>query len=118
MAPDFTLPATTGDKVTLSSFRGKAPVVLAFFPAAFTGGCTKEMLAYQANFSKFEGAATKVFGVSGDGPSGIPLAIVSETKAPIAQVITAALRREKAFRVLTTDERPHGAQPLTEAAVR
>lgn len=59
-----------------------------------------------------------VFGVSGDGPSGIPLAIVSETKAPIAQVITAALRREKAFRVLTTDERPHGAQPLTEAVVR
>lgn len=66
MAPDFTLPATTGDKVTLSSFRGKAPVVLAFFPAAFTGGCTKEMLAYQANAAKFEGAATKVFGISGD----------------------------------------------------
>jgi thioredoxin-dependent peroxiredoxin len=66
MAPDFTLPATTGEKVTLSSFRGKAPVVLAFFPAAFTGGCTKEMLAYQANSAKFEGAATKVFGISGD----------------------------------------------------
>jgi peroxiredoxin len=40
--------------------------VLAFFPAAFTGGCTKEMLAYQANSAKFEGAATKVFGISGD----------------------------------------------------
>ena len=65
-APDFTLPATTGDKVTLSSFRGKAPVVLAFFPAAFTGGCTKEMLGYQANLAKFEGAETKVFGISGD----------------------------------------------------
>jgi len=37
-APDFTLPATTGGKVTLSDFRGKANVVLAFFPAAFTGG--------------------------------------------------------------------------------
>ncbi len=37
-APDFTLPSTTGDKVTLSSFRGKKGVVLAFFPAAFTGG--------------------------------------------------------------------------------
>lgn len=66
MAPDFTLPATTGEKVTLSSFRGKAPVVLAFFPAAFTGGCTKEMLGYQASMAKFEGAATKIFGVSGD----------------------------------------------------
>ena len=38
MAPDFTLPATTGGKVTLSDFRGKNMVVLAFFPAAFTGG--------------------------------------------------------------------------------
>ncbi len=66
MAPDFTLPATTGEKITLSSFRGKAPVVLAFFPAAFTGGCTKEMLAYQANAAQFEGAETKVFGISGD----------------------------------------------------
>ena len=38
MAPDFTLVATTGGKVTLSDFRGKNFVVLAFFPAAFTGG--------------------------------------------------------------------------------
>ena len=38
MAPDFTLTDTTGKKVTLSEFRGKNNVVLAFFPAAFTGG--------------------------------------------------------------------------------
>jgi peroxiredoxin len=38
MAPDFTLNATTGGKVKLSDFRGKSNVVLAFFPAAFTGG--------------------------------------------------------------------------------
>ncbi len=38
-APDFTLPATpSGKPVKLSDFRGKSPVVLAFFPAAFTGG--------------------------------------------------------------------------------
>jgi peroxiredoxin len=37
-APDFTLNATTGGKVTLSELRGKYNVVLAFFPAAFTGG--------------------------------------------------------------------------------
>ena len=37
-APDFSLTATTGGKVTLSEFKGKFNVVLAFFPAAFTGG--------------------------------------------------------------------------------
>jgi peroxiredoxin len=37
-APDFTLPSTTGQPVKLSDFRGKKNVVLAFFPAAFTGG--------------------------------------------------------------------------------
>jgi len=38
IAPDFTLPSTTGKPVKLSDFRGKNAVVLAFFPAAFTGG--------------------------------------------------------------------------------
>ena len=38
MAPDFTLPSTAGGSVTLSSFRGKSNVLLAFFPAAFSGG--------------------------------------------------------------------------------
>lgn len=37
-APDFTLPATNGKNITLSEFRGKKNVVVAFFPAAFTGG--------------------------------------------------------------------------------
>lgn len=37
-APDFTLPGTNGGDTTLSSFRGKKNVVLAFFPKAFTGG--------------------------------------------------------------------------------
>ncbi|GAB4369948.1 MAG: hypothetical protein OHK0021_12900 [Bryobacter sp.] len=39
MAPDFTIPNTAGrEPFTLSSFRGKSGVVVAFFPAAFTGG--------------------------------------------------------------------------------
>ena len=66
LAPDFDLPSTKGGRVKLSDFRGKSPVVLAFFPAAFTGGCTKEMLAYQASLAKFQGHTAQVFGVSGD----------------------------------------------------
>ena len=65
-APDFELPSTAGGKVKLSDFRGKKNVVLAFFPAAFTGGCTKEIAGYQANIAKFEGAETQVFGISTD----------------------------------------------------
>ncbi len=38
MAPDFSLPATTAKSISLSEFRGKKNVVVAFFPAAFTGG--------------------------------------------------------------------------------
>ena len=65
-APDFEMPSTQGKKVKLSDFRGKKIVVVAFFPAAFTGGCTKEMSGYQASLAKFEGADTQVFGVSTD----------------------------------------------------
>ena len=36
-APDFTMTSQTGDKITLSQYRGK-PVVFAWFPAAFTAG--------------------------------------------------------------------------------
>jgi len=65
-APDFTLPSTAGKPVKLSDFKGKKNVVLAFFPAAFTGGCTKEMQAYQLGGTKFEANDTQVFGVSTD----------------------------------------------------
>lgn len=66
MAPDFTLPSTAGKPVKLSEFRGKKNVVLAFYPAAFTGGCTKEMTAYGQSLDKFETNDTQVFGVSTD----------------------------------------------------
>ena len=66
IAPDFTLPATSGKPVKLSDFRGKQNVILAFFPAAFTGGCTKEMQAYQLDESKFKNLEAAVFGVSTD----------------------------------------------------
>jgi len=67
-APDFSLPSTipAGKMVKLSDFRGKKNVVLAFYPAAFTGGCTKEMTAYGLDLAKFEGADTQVFGISTD----------------------------------------------------
>ena len=66
MAPDFELNSTAGKKIKLSDFRGQKNVVVAFFPAAFTGGCTKEMSGYQSSAERFQSADTVVFGVSTD----------------------------------------------------
>jgi len=66
MAPDFTLPGTSGEKVTLSSFRGKNHVLLAFFPLAFTPVCTSEFCSFWEDHSRFEENGTKVFGLSVD----------------------------------------------------
>lgn len=65
-APDFELSATDGKKYSLADFKGKKSVVLAFFPAAFTGGCTKEITAYTGNVAQFEAMGAQVIGVSTD----------------------------------------------------
>jgi peroxiredoxin len=68
MAPDFTLPDNNNKPVTLSSFRGKKNVILAFYVLAFTGGWTKELQGYQAGIDsgKIDLNDTAVFGVSID----------------------------------------------------
>jgi mycoredoxin-dependent peroxiredoxin len=65
-APDFTLQATTGDKITLSQYRGQKNVVLAFFPYAFSRTCSAQMPSYQAELERFNGYDTQVLGVSMD----------------------------------------------------
>lgn len=64
-APDFTLPSTGGDEVTLSTLKG-APVVLFFYPRDDTPGCTKESIGFSQSRSAFEKAGAKVFGISKD----------------------------------------------------
>lgn len=64
MAPDFTLPGTSGD-VTLSDLRG-SKVVLFFYPRDDTSGCTKENEAFTALQTDFDAAGTKLFGISKD----------------------------------------------------
>jgi thioredoxin-dependent peroxiredoxin len=48
-APDFSLPGSDGKTYTLDQFKGKSGVVIAWFPKAFTGGCTKECKSLRAN---------------------------------------------------------------------
>ncbi len=65
-APAFSLSATNGQTVQLSEFKGKKKVVLAFFPKAFTGGCTKEMAGLRDHQKMFDDAGAVVFGISMD----------------------------------------------------
>jgi peroxiredoxin Q/BCP len=65
-APDFTLPASDGGSVTLSSFRGTANVVLIFYPKDQTPGCTKQLCTARDDASAYADAGARVFGVNGD----------------------------------------------------
>jgi len=65
-APDFSLKSTSGETVSLSQFKGQKNVLLAFFPLAFTGVCTKENCAFTEDYSKFEGKDTVVLPLSVD----------------------------------------------------
>jgi len=64
-APDFTLPSTSGADVTLSRLRGKN-VLLAFFPLAFTGTCTKEVGEFSTDFQEFSKLNAVVLPISVD----------------------------------------------------
>ncbi|HUK37109.1 MAG TPA: peroxiredoxin [Vicinamibacterales bacterium] len=64
-APDFTLMNENREPVTLSSQKGH-PVVLAFFPAAFSGVCTKELCAFRDSMAKLNNAKAQVYGISVD----------------------------------------------------
>ena len=66
-APDFNLRSTDGENVALSDQRG-SNVVLAFFPAAFTGVCQTEMCTFRDSLAEFNGMNAKVFGISVDPP--------------------------------------------------
>jgi len=64
-APDFTLMNENREPVTLSSQKGH-PVVLAFFPAAFSGVCTKELCTFRDSMAKLNNAKAQVYGISVD----------------------------------------------------
>ena len=68
IAPDFTLMDNNKQRITLSQFRGKKNVALAFYDFAFTVSSTKHMQNLQQNLAKLESADTQVLGVSMDSP--------------------------------------------------
>jgi peroxiredoxin len=69
-APDFTAPLANGDvdEFTLSERLDEGPLVLAFFPGAFTSVCSHEMSTFQDRLGEFEERGATVYGVSVDSP--------------------------------------------------
>lgn len=67
-APDFTAPMANGDVEQATLSEQAAPVVLAFFPGAFTSVCTDELCTFRDRLANFEDVGATVLGVSVDLP--------------------------------------------------
>jgi len=70
-APDFTLQDAFGKSFKLSSYKGKAPVIVYFYPKAGTSGCTKEACGIRDDWSKFKENNIPVLGISTDDKPAI-----------------------------------------------
>ncbi len=66
-APDFTLPNTQNEPVSLASYKGK-PVVLLFFPLAFSSVCTDELCSMRDELADYSSVGAEVLGISVDSP--------------------------------------------------
>jgi peroxiredoxin len=71
IAPEFTAASTSGSSLSLSSFRGKSNVLLAFFPLAFTGTCTKELICFTEDFDQFAGKGVEILPISVDSTASL-----------------------------------------------
>ena len=67
-APAFTLPDSEGKPVSLSDYAGRS-VVVYFYPAAGTPGCTKQACDFRDNLAELDGAGFAVLGISPDPPA-------------------------------------------------
>ena len=67
-APDFTLPTDTGDEVHLADLRGQK-VIVYFYPAAMTPGCTKQACDFTDSLDSLRGQGYEVVGISPDKPA-------------------------------------------------
>lgn len=87
-APDVTMFSQTPEGIVpikVSDYAGKKNVVLLFFPAAFTGTCTKEMCTVRDSMNVYEGLDAEVIGVSPDYPAALAVwAKHNDLKMPLA----------------------------------
>lgn len=96
-APDFTLKSKTADgliDVKLSELTAQGPVVVLFFPLAYTGVCTQEFCDVTSGLSAYESLGAKVVGISVDSPftqeawaktNGIKTTLVSDLNKDVTK---------------------------------
>lgn len=101
-APDFSLPPAPGpERVTLAQHRGE-PVVLLFFPLAFSGVCTAELCGLAEDWSRWEAAGAKVLGISVDSPF-VNRRFAEETRVPFPLLSDFNKEASEAYGVLYPD---------------
>src|SRR3979411_430059 len=101
-APDFSAASTSGSEVSLSSFRGKRNVLLAFFPLAFTGTCSKELICFSEDFDQFAGKGVEILPISVDS---IPSLREFKNKLQMKTELLSDFKRDisRAYGVLNED---------------
>jgi len=102
IAPEFTAASTSGKDVTLSSFRGKSNVLVAFFPLAFTGTCTKELVCFTEDFDQFAREGVEILPISVDS---VPALREFRNKLGIKTELLSDFKREisRSYGVLNED---------------
>lgn len=94
-APDFTLPSTSGETVSLRQFKGKKTVILYFYPKDETPGCTREACDFRDHHADFERQSVVVLGVSTDGLEShrhftdkhqLPFTLLADEDASVAKM--------------------------------
>jgi peroxiredoxin Q/BCP len=93
VAPDFTLPSSTGESIHLANLRGK-PVVLYFYPKDDTPGCTTEACSFRDAWQEMQQQGIVVLGISRDtikshqkfaNKYGLPFTLLSDEDGTVAQ---------------------------------
>lgn len=101
-APEFTAASTSGSNVSLASFRGARSVLLAFFPLAFTGTCTKELICFTEDFDQFAGNGVEILPISVDS---VPTLREFKNKLQMKTELLSDFKRDisRAYGVLNED---------------
>jgi len=97
-APDFTLPSSSGEPVTLSDVYSRRTVVLYFYPKDDTPGCTVEACSFRDRYDAFSEAGAEVIGVSSDS-SGRHASFAGRHKLPFTLLSDQGGRVRKSYGV-------------------